>query len=58
MAYLFIARGLEQHAPEPEETEQLQVRKLPLTHVYQMLDDGLITDSMTVAAILKVKSIL
>ncbi|RZL34553.1 MAG: DNA mismatch repair protein MutT, partial [Pedobacter sp.] len=39
----------------PEETEQLVVKKLPFQEVYQMVLDGNITDSMSVAAILKAK---
>lgn len=58
LAYLYLARGLEQYEAEPEETEQLQVKKLPLAEVYRMVDDGLIADAMSVAALLKLKSIL
>lgn len=54
-AYLFIARELEQHAPMPEETEQLVVKKLPFEEAWQMVEDGRITDAMSVAAIQKVK---
>lgn len=50
---IYLARGLKQFEPEPEETEQLVVHKLPFKEVYQMVCDGLITDAMTVAAILK-----
>ena len=57
-AIIFLARGLEQRAASPEETEQLVVRKLPFEEVYQMVEKGLITDSMSVAAILKVKLML
>ena len=54
-AVLFLARRLEQHVARPEETEQLVIRKLPFEEVYEMVEKGLITDSMSVAAILKVK---
>jgi len=57
-AILFLARQLEQREPEPEETEQLVVRKLPFEEAYRMVMDGVITDSMSVAAILKVKILL
>jgi type II secretory pathway component PulM len=40
---------------EPEETEQLQIQKLPFEKVYEMVESGQITDSMTVAAIYKIK---
>jgi len=57
-AILFLARQLEQREPEPEETEQLVVRKVPFEEAYRMVMDGIITDSMSVAAILKVKILI
>ncbi len=56
--HIFLARQLTQHAPQPEETEQLQVKKLPFEEAYAMVQNGIITDSMSVAAILKVKLML
>ena len=53
LSIVYLARNLEQFEAEPEETEQLQIKKLPFKEVYQMVCDGLITDSMTVAAVLK-----
>jgi 8-oxo-dGTP pyrophosphatase MutT (NUDIX family) len=58
LSILYVARGLTQHEAEPEDTEQLIVKKLPFAQVYQMVCDGQITDSMTVAAVLKVKLLL
>ena len=55
---IYLARGLEQHAPEPEETEQLVIKKLPFEEAYRMVESGVITDSLSVAAILKVKLML
>jgi len=57
-AYVFLARGLEQEAATPEETEQLVVRKMPFVEAWRMVERGEITDSMSVAAILKVKLML
>lgn len=54
-ALLYLARGLEQHTAMPEETEKLAVRKLPFEEAYRMVEEGQITDSMSVACILKVK---
>jgi 8-oxo-dGTP pyrophosphatase MutT (NUDIX family) len=54
-AIIFLARNLEQQEPQPDETEQLQVKKVSFTEAYQMVEKGMITDSMSVAAILKVK---
>ncbi len=55
---IFIATGLTQHNAMPEETEQLIVKKLPFDDVYQMVMQGKIKDSITVAAILQTKILL
>jgi 8-oxo-dGTP pyrophosphatase MutT (NUDIX family) len=54
-ALIYLARGLEQYAPMPEETEQLVTRKLPFSEAWEMLQQQQITDSMSVAAIQQVK---
>lgn len=54
-AVVFLARELQQRTAQPEETEQLSVRKLPFGEVYAMIDAGLISDALSVAAIQKVK---
>lgn len=53
--YIYLARGLKQGEAEPEETEDLQIKRLPFEEAYQMVIDGRITDSLSVAAILRVK---
>lgn len=58
LAIIYLAQDLTQHAPEPEETEQLQIKKLPLKDVFQMVQTGKITDSMSVAALLKLELLL
>lgn len=55
LSILYLARELEQHQAEPEETEQLVVKKVPFEEMYQMVCNGQIMDSMTVTAVLKVK---
>ena len=55
LAIIYLARGLGYGSAEPEETEQLQVRKLAFEDAYRMVSDGKITDSLSVAAILKLK---
>ncbi|RZL17881.1 MAG: NUDIX hydrolase [Pedobacter sp.] len=55
LAVIYIARGLTMTEAEPEETEQLVLKKLPFEEAYQMVMDGRITDSMSIAAILKTK---
>lgn len=58
LGIIYIATGLSQHTPEPEETEVLQVKKVHFSEAYNMVMDGRITDSLSVAAILKVKILL
>lgn len=58
LAIVYLATSLTQKTAEPEETEQLQILKLPLEKVYEMVEAGQITDSMTVAAIYKIKLML
>jgi 8-oxo-dGTP pyrophosphatase MutT (NUDIX family) len=55
---IFLARKLKQEDAMPEETEQLAVKKVPFEEAYKMVDEGIITDSLAVAAILKVKILL
>jgi 8-oxo-dGTP pyrophosphatase MutT (NUDIX family) len=55
IAIIFLARGLDQEQPQPEETEQLQVRKIPFEEAVRMMEEEKITDSMSVAAIQKIR---
>ena len=58
LAVIYIARDLTSGTAAPEETEELVLRKLPFDEAYEMAMDGRITDSMSVAAILKTKILL
>lgn len=53
--FLYLARNLEQHDPAPEETEQLAIKKIPFEEAWQMVEKGVITDSLSVVAIQKIK---
>jgi 8-oxo-dGTP pyrophosphatase MutT (NUDIX family) len=55
LSIIYIARGLQQFEAEPEDTEQLIIKKVSFEEVYRMVNDGEITDSLTVAAVLKVR---
>lgn len=55
---IYLARQLKQHTAMPEETEQLIVKKIPFHEAWQMVENGLITDAMSVAAFQKVKLML
>jgi len=54
-AVLFLARDLEQKTPMPDDTEKLSVRKVPFEEAYRMVEDGQITDAMSVAVIQRIK---
>lgn len=58
LAVIFIARGLTMGQSQPEETEQLVLRKVHFDEAYDMVINGTITDSMSVAALLKTKILL
>jgi len=55
LSIIYLARDLTFGVSSPEETEQLTIRKIHFNEAYQMVINGGITDSMSVAAILKVK---
>lgn len=50
--YVFLAEGLTAGLPEFDETEQLQIRRVPFTEALAMAMDGRITDVISVAGIL------
>lgn len=55
LAIIYLATDLQQGKAEPEETEELHSKKVSLEEAWQMIENGVITDSMTVAAITKIK---
>ncbi len=57
-AILYVATNLEQFESQPDETELLEIKKLPVTEAIQMVINGEITDAMSVAALLKVHILL
>ena len=57
-AILYVAQGLTFFDPEPDHNEELAMRKLPFQELYAMVQRGEIRDSLTVAAVLKVKLML
>ncbi|CAH0994986.1 ADP-ribose pyrophosphatase [Emticicia aquatica] len=54
VAFIFLAEELTQSESQPEETEQLQVKKVSLKAALDLVLADEITDSMSVAGILKV----
>lgn len=57
-AIIYLARQLRQLEAEPEESEDLQVKKLPFQEAYEMVMRGEITDSLSMVAILKTRILL
>jgi ADP-ribose pyrophosphatase len=55
IAHVFLASDLTPGAMAPDETEVLEVRELALDAAYAEVESGAITDSITVAAILRLK---
>lgn len=58
ISYTYLARGLTFIGSSPEETEALQVKKLPFEELFQMAMRGEIKDALSVASIFKVKHLL
>ena len=57
-ALIYLATNLSQVEKLPEETEELHIKHLPFNEAYNMVLNGEITDSMSVAGILKAKLLL
>jgi 8-oxo-dGTP pyrophosphatase MutT (NUDIX family) len=56
LGIVYLAKDLSEGEAAFEETEDLQIRKLPLGDAVQMVKDGDITDAISVAALLRVAS--
>ncbi len=57
-ALAFIARDLTFGEARPEETEELQIKKLPFGEVYEMVMRGEITDSLSMISVMKIKQMM
>ncbi len=57
IAYIYLATNLEYTQSQPDEDEKLAVRKIHFDELYQRVLSGEIQDSITVAAVLKIKLI-
>lgn len=58
LAVFFVAMNLTQHEAEPEETEQLVVKKVPLTTAFEMVENGIIKDGLSILCLQKVQLLL
>jgi len=54
-AIAYVAWDLEQGEAEPEDTEELVLKRLPLIEAYRMARDGEIWDAISVAALLQLR---
>ncbi len=52
-AIVYVAEDLTEGISQPEDTENLTVEKIHFSELYQQVMDGIITDSISVAAVLK-----
>ncbi len=57
-AEYFLATTLTQHEAEPEETEQLVLKKVLLDEVFAMIDKAEITDTLSILALQKLQLLL
>lgn len=56
-AIVYLAEGLTEGEPEFEETEDLEIRKLSLADAVAMVNDGDISDAISVAALLRISAL-
>ena len=57
-AIVFVAQNLSFHEAHPDDDEQLAVKKLPFSELYELAVQGEITDSLSLVAILKTKLLI
>ncbi|CAN5895476.1 NUDIX hydrolase [soil metagenome] len=56
--YIYLAQELTAGETEFEETEDLQIKKVPLAEAVRMVMDGEITDAISMAGLLKAEKLL
>lgn len=57
-AMVYVAKGLSFHQSSPEETEVLQVKKIPFETLFQMVMNNEVMDAPTIIAVLKAKQLM
>jgi 8-oxo-dGTP pyrophosphatase MutT (NUDIX family) len=58
IAYIFVAKNLSFTNANPDEEEQLEVKKIPFDQLYDRVNSGDITDSLSVAGVLRAKLLI
>ena len=56
--FVYVAKDLSFGETSFDSTEDLQITKVPFDTAIQMIDDGKITDAISIAGLLKIKSML
>ncbi|MBP7184759.1 MAG: NUDIX hydrolase [Saprospiraceae bacterium] len=56
--FAYVAKKLTFQHAQPEDTEQLIIKKLPFSEAFDMVMDGRITDALSMVAIMKVKLLI
>jgi 8-oxo-dGTP pyrophosphatase MutT (NUDIX family) len=51
IGYIYLARDLEISEPEPDDTEELLLKKIPLEDALAQIDSGEITDAFSIIAL-------
>ena len=54
----FVAQGLSFGDSEPDDTEVLKIKKIPLSSAVEMAMDGRITDGLAMACLMKVQLLI
>lgn len=57
-AYAFVARGLTQYAASPEETEDLQLRRVPLDEAVDWAIRGKLKDGFSVVSLMRLQHLM
>jgi ADP-ribose pyrophosphatase len=58
LAIIYLARNLVQKKAEPEDTEELVVKKIPFDEAVRLVETGEITDSISIAAIQQIQLLI
>jgi len=58
IGYVFLATDLSFGQAMPEETEELEIQKIHIEEAFQMVCEAKITDSLSVAGILRLKTMI
>lgn len=54
VGHIFLARELSEGSASPDDTEVLRVKAMPVEEVHALIQEGVVTDALTVTGILQV----